>query len=93
MKKLTILLVLMALLALLTVTVYAQTGSGYALTWWTIDGGGSQNIGGAGGYALSGTIGQPDPGVASGGSYEIMGGYWGGAPPVGYNNYLPTIVR
>ena len=92
MKKITLLFVVVTLLALVTVAVYAQTGSGYALTWWTIDSGGSQNIG-AGGYALSGTLGQPDVGKATGGGYELSGGFWSGAPPAGYRNYLPTIVR
>jgi hypothetical protein len=92
MKKLLVFLVLLVLLVMATVVVNAQTGSGYALTWWTIDSGGDQNIG-AGGYSLSGTVGQPDPGKAAGGGYELSGGYWSGAPQVSYQNFLPTIVR
>ena len=92
MKKLALLLLVMGLLAAVTVAVYAQAGSGYNLSWWTVDGGGGQNAGG-GGYALSGTIGQPDSGKASGGNYELTDGFWSGAPPLGYKNYLPTIVR
>jgi hypothetical protein len=92
MKKIAILFVVVGLLALVFVGAYAQTGNGYTLTWWTIDGGGSQNTG-ASGYALSGTLGQPDVGKATGGGYELIGGYWSGAPPLGSRNYLPTIVR
>ena len=92
MKKIGLLLIVLALLTVATVTAYAQIGNGYNLTWWTIDSGGSQNIG-SGSYALSATIGQPDAGKASGGNYELVGGFWSGAPPLGYKNYLPTIVR
>lgn len=92
MKKTATFFIVLVLLVLATVAVNAQTGSGYNLTWWTIDGGGSQNIS-AGSYTLSGTIGQPESGTAKGGGYELSGGYWSGAPPLGYRNYLPTIVR
>ena len=53
-------------------TVCAQT---YALDWFTIDGGGGTSTGGV--YSISGTIGQPDAGKMSGGSYMIDGGFWG----------------
>jgi hypothetical protein len=92
MKKLALLLTILVLFSAFTVVVQAQTGSGYDLTWWTIDNGGSQNSA-SGGYSLSTTIAQPDPGKARGGNYELSGGFWSGAPPVGYRNYLPTIVR
>src|SRR5688572_10441491 len=47
----------------------------YSIDWYTIDGGGGTSSGGA--YTLSGTIGQPDAGVHSGGSYSLIGGFWG----------------
>lgn len=49
--------------------------------WYSIDGGGA--IGSVGGtYRLSGTIGQPDAGTLTGGSYTLRGGSWrGGTPP------------
>ena len=28
-------------------------------------------------YSVSGTIGQPDAGVMSGGAYSLVGGFWG----------------
>ena len=49
----------------------------YGLSWSTIDGGGTSN---GGQYVLSGTIGQPDASVMSGGSYELLGGFWPGEP-------------
>lgn len=56
----------------------AQTGGTYDLAWSTIDGGGATfSTGGT--YSLGGTIGQPDPGQLSGGSYTLVGGFWSGA--------------
>ena len=62
----------------------------YELSWWSIDGGGTVNAS-AGEYSLSGTIGQPDAGVFSGGAYALTGGFWGLEPygPI----YLPLIIR
>jgi hypothetical protein len=55
----------------------------YTIDWLTIDGGGAmQSTGGT--YTLGGTIGQPDAGLLSGGSYELGGGFWqGGGTVVG----------
>jgi hypothetical protein len=71
---------------------HAQTGSGYDLTWSTIDGGGVRNATG-GAYTLGGTIGQPDASVAmNGGDYTLAGGFWGvGASQ--YKVYLPLVVK
>ncbi len=44
---------------------------------YTIDSGGGYSTGGA--YAVHGTIGQPDAGRHSGGSYVLQGGFWSGA--------------
>ena len=49
----------------------------YRIDWFTIDGGGGTSSGGP--YTLSGTIGQPDAGRLSGGTFVIEGGFWGGA--------------
>ena len=57
-----------------------QSRGGFDLSWFTIDGGGGTSTGG--GYSVSGTIGQPDAGVLSGGSYEITGGFWGLIAPI-----------
>ena len=45
------------------------------MTRWTVDCGGVVNATG-GDYELSGTIGQPDPGIASGGGLTLSGGFW-----------------
>jgi len=47
----------------------------FAIDWFTIDGGGGTSTGGV--YSISGTIGQPDAGQMSGGSYTLDGGFWG----------------
>src|ERR1044071_1961748 len=62
---------LMALASALTLD--AQN---YKIDWYTIDGGGGTSSGGP--YSLSGTIGQPDAGILSGGNYVLQGGFWGG---------------
>ncbi len=49
----------------------------YAIDWSTIDGGGGTSS--AGGYEVSGTIGQPDATAAhelTGGNYALTGGFW-----------------
>ena len=52
----------------------ASTAGGFAIPWWTVDGGGKTSQGGA--YTLSGSAGQPDAGSASGGSYGLFSGFW-----------------
>ncbi|GMU84103.1 MAG: hypothetical protein AMXMBFR47_39730 [Planctomycetota bacterium] len=49
----------------------------YGLSWYSIDSGGGSSTGGA--FVLEGTIGQFDAGSMSGGSYELVGGFWAGA--------------
>jgi hypothetical protein len=58
----------------LSLTLCARAQN-YSIDWFTIDGGGGTSSGGA--YSLSGTIGQPDAGHMSGGSFSIDGGFWG----------------
>jgi len=58
----------------IALSVHAQQ---YKIDWFTIDGGGGTSSGGP--YTLSGTIGQPDAGRLSGGTFVIEGGFWGGA--------------
>lgn len=72
--------------------VLAQTGNGYNLTWWTVDGGGGKVTGS--GYTLVGTGGQPEAGQAlTGGGYTLIGGFWPGAAAAGYEIYLPLVLR
>ena len=74
--------------------VYAQSGGGYDLSWWTIDGGGGRIA--AGGYVLDGSIGQSDasePLVAGG--YELTGGFWAGDGdgPTHSKIYMPMMLK
>jgi hypothetical protein len=55
----------------------AAQAQDYAITWYTIDGGGGTSTGGD--YSLSGTIGQHDAsGPLVGGDYSVTGGFWVG---------------
>ena len=70
---------LTALLACVATLAWAQ----YDISWYTVDGGGGmQAMGGP--YTLGGTIGQPDAGVMTGGTFSLTGGFWvGGSGLVG----------
>lgn len=104
-------------LLLLAVTALAQSGSessaspgtGYDLSWWTVDGGGTTFSTGTAaatpsstGYTLGGTVGQHDAGLLMGGEepnspgtgYTLGGGFWGGgALAIEHDVYLPLVVR
>jgi len=59
-------------------------GQPFDLSWHTVDGGGGINIAG-GSFSLSGTIGQSDaqtPPVMTGGTFELVGGFWPGTSVV-----------
>lgn len=56
----------------------AQSGP-LGIPWYTIDGGGTTASSG-GDFVLSGSVGQPDASVLSGGIYIVRGGFWGVAP-------------
>lgn len=85
-------LILLALLVTRIAPASAQSGGGYDLTWNSIDsGGGTFSTGGN--YSLGGTIGQPDAGTQSGGSYTLTGGFWVSLDVLGFKLNLPLIVR
>jgi hypothetical protein len=63
---------------LLGLTAALAARADFDLSWYTVDGGGDMWTTG-GSYELSGTIGQPDAGVMTGGGYELTGGFWAGA--------------
>ncbi len=81
------------------VLAQAQT---YNISWSTIAGGGGSSSGTNGGtvYSISGTIGQSDAGVMSGGNFAISGGFWGiigavqtpGAPVLSITTASPNVV-
>lgn len=70
-------LLLLALACSLPVVAFvvAQDGAPYEVAWFTSDGGGGTSSGG--GYTVSGTAGQPDAGLLSGGDYALIGGFRG----------------
>jgi hypothetical protein len=85
-----------ALLVVVPLAV-AQSGGGYDLSWWTVDGGGGtvDGSGPPGAYSLAGTIAQPDAGRLAGGGYTLAGGFWVGAGGAAreYGIYLPLVLR
>ena len=53
----------------------AAVSQDYYIDWHTVDGGGEMwSTGGA--FELGGTIGQPDAGAMTGGTYSLTGGFW-----------------
>jgi uncharacterized membrane protein len=71
----------------------ALAAGGYDLSWWTVDGGGATFSTGSS-YSLGASIGQPDAGTSSGGTYTLVGGFWGGEPSMANHQiYLPLIMR
>ncbi len=65
-----------ATLTMLMGVACAQSGGGYDLSWWTIDGGGVTFATG-GSFTMGGTIGQPDASnTLTGGTYSLTGGFW-----------------
>ena len=67
--------VALALAVSLLAVVSRTSAQSYSIDWHTIDGGGGTSTGGV--YSVSGTIGQPDAGKMTGGSFTIDGGFWG----------------
>lgn len=62
------------LLAILLPAAGATAQTNYAILWWSVDGGGGDSGGGQ--YAVRGTLGQPEAGTISGGSFTLTGGFW-----------------
>jgi len=69
-----------ALVAAAATLAAVGAGVDYDLSWYSIDGGGGTSY--AVDLELSGTIGQPDAGVMSGGDFELSGGFWVGGAEV-----------
>jgi hypothetical protein len=66
---------LLAVAILISVALAWAVTAGYDLSWWTVNGGGAQNMAG-GAYSLSGTAAQPDAGRMSARPYALQGGFW-----------------
>src|SRR5512145_1538896 len=94
-----LLLILLVILAAAVSSAWAQTeepiapNAGYAIPWYTVDGGGGAVAGGA--YTLDGTLGQADAGSLAGSGYTLNGGYWIGsaAATMDYHVYLPVVLK
>jgi hypothetical protein len=74
----------------------SRAGSGlWAIDWYTLDAGaGTQSAGDV--FTLSGSVGQPEVGAASGDTYGVRGGFWGSAAPESSSMlrlYLPAVLR
>jgi hypothetical protein len=83
-----VLLWLALLLSTLNLSLSTAFAQSYAIDWFTIDAAGGTSTGGV--YSVTGTLGQPDTGVMSGGNYTVQGGFWPGLTvpsPTG----LPTL--
>lgn len=65
-------------LAISMLTATTARAQSFDLSWHTIDCGGAIfSVGGA--FQLGGTIGQPDAAVMTGGTFELIGGFWAAA--------------
>jgi len=68
--------------------------NGYAITWWSVDGGGGMSTGGS--YTVNGTIGQTDTALLTGSGFSLQGGFWS-YPGIDLSSgtmlYLPSVVR
>src|SRR5262245_37808613 len=76
MNKITFLIGLIVLTASSFLAAHAQSGADFNLSW-NITSTGSGACGG-GGFALNGTVGQPEAASAIGGSFSLHGGFWPG---------------
>ena len=65
-------------IALLVLILSLPAMADYEIRWHTIDGGGGTSSSGQ--YIVTDTVAQHDAAVSSGGSYELLGGFWPGGP-------------
>ena len=71
----------------------AQSGGGYELGWSNV---GTAGTTGGGAYTLDSSVGQPDAGTVSGGSYALSGGFFASPGVINIlllRVYLPLIRR
>src|SRR2546425_8629145 len=75
-----------------TLFPYTTLFRSYTLRSSTIDGGGTAAAGGR--FLIGATAGQPDAGVATGGSYRLDGGFWaaGGARSEEHTSELQSLA-
>lgn len=83
-----ILIILMLLVS--AGTALAAYGGQYELSWYDMNQGSAPASGGS--YEVFASIGQPDPGQASGGDYQLEGGFL--VSGAFYQNlYLPLVSK
>ena len=71
----------------------AQSGGGYELGWSNV---GAAGTTGGGAYTLDSSVGQPDAGTVSGGSYALSGGFFASPGVINIlleRVYLPLVRR
>jgi hypothetical protein len=91
MKHKLIIAVVALLSVLTTVTVFAQSGGTYDLSWSRVSGGGGELVGGN--YTMHGALGQPEASTLSGGNYTLSGGFLVGGGTASFKVYLPTLLK
>lgn len=91
MKRLLVILTLIAFLLLAVQAVRAAGSTSYSLDWWTVDSGGGTSQGGA--YTLSGTVGQAEPGLLFGGDYTLAEGFWAKLQAALEKIFLPLVQK
>ena len=87
--KMPILALILALVLILAVTSVALA-NGVEIPRWVLSGGATESGGGT--VTLTGTIGQPFVGAASGGDVTLGHGFWAGAAMDNYT-YMPMVFR
>jgi hypothetical protein len=77
------------ILSLLAGSAACVASDPYSIDSFKIAGGGGTSTGGA--YSVSGTIGQPDAGMMSGGPFTLTGGFWA-LPVAVQSSNAPTLL-
>ena len=90
-RKLILSLLILVLAVAVIGAARVSAAGGYNLDWWAIAGGGVTTNSG-GNYSLGGTIGQPAAGASSGGSYNLISGFWALTQQL-YKLFLPLTLR
>jgi hypothetical protein len=83
-RLLALLIVLILTGTVLVGIAYAQTGSGFDLSWNVISGGGGSGPMTGSGYKVTATLGQTAVGSSSGSGFSISHGFWN----IGIISYL-----
>ena len=91
MKRMLVILCLIAFLLFSIQAVHAAALATYALDWSTVDSGGGVSQGGT--YSLNGTVGQAEPGVLYAGNYSLAGGFWARLQAALERLFLPIVMK